>query len=459
MSSFSDFKLPQCLNETIALKGWEAPTPIQEQVIPEALKGRDVLGGAATGTGKSAAFLIPLISRLADGEGEGVRALILEPSRELASQVCREAKDLAGRTALGCGAVIGGAGREEQQREICAITVATPGRLGEFVRKGIIDPDTVEVLVIDEADRMLDMGFRDEVTAIAQSCRNRAQTMLFSATLEGRGITGFAKELLNDPFTAMLSGDDEGARLPPQLQLRAYYAAGDEQKFRILVQLLTTSKGRSIVFVKTRERTGKVFSALKRNGFSCASLEGDMGQSEREAAVKRFREGGCDVLVATDVAARGLDLPDVRYVYNFDVPSNAAILTHRAGRTARAGAAGAAILLVTGEQLSFVASVENYTGREVEKRHIKNVCAEFPDPQALEHHQSEKKRKRASQGGHGGFDRRGKRDADEDKTHVKVRLRDKKNKGKPDFAAKRRKKEQQAQERAARAPEPAEPQA
>ncbi len=435
---FEEFPLPDFLQDDILYKGWENATPIQQLVIPKALEGADILGGAPTGTGKSAAFLIPIISRLALTHKNGIRALILEPSRELALQVTQEAKDLTEGSDITCGSIIGGAGREDQLADPRNITVATPGRMLEYLKKGDLDTDPIEILVIDEADRMLDMGFRDDVAAIVRSCQKRFQTMLFSATLEGAGIREFADTVLNTPFEVRLSGGDNGEKLPERLQLRAYYAAGDNQKSAILVHLLTTMRGRSIVFVKTRDRIGRVVSALKRNRFACATLEGDMNQSEREAALKRFRDGQCDILVATDVAARGLDLPDVRYVFNYDMAGNAAVFTHRAGRTARANADGTCIMLVTADQLKMLESLERYTGRKVEKRQIRNICAAFPDEESLKFHQSEKKRKRASSSGNGGFDRRTK--DDEKKSHIKKRHRDLKNKGKPDFALKRQKK-------------------
>ena len=438
MMTFEEFPLPDFLQDDILFKGWETPTPIQQIVIPKALEGADILGGAPTGTGKSAAFLIPIIARLALQRKDGIRALILEPSRELAMQVTQEAKNLTEGSDITCGCVIGGAGREEQLLDARNITAATPGRLLEFLRKDKVDTRSIEILVIDEADRMLDMGFRDDVAAIVRECSARFQTMLFSATLEGAGIREFATEVLNTPFEVKLSAGDNGEKIPEQMMLRAYYAAGDEQKANILVHLLNTMKGRSVVFVKTRDRIKKVASLLKRNKFSVATLEGEMNQSEREAAVGRFRDGNAEILVATDVAARGLDLPEVRYVFNFDMAGNAAVFTHRAGRTARAGAQGTCILLVTAEQLNALESLERYTGRTIERRQIKNVCAAFPDKETLKFHQSEKKRKRASDGGKGGFDKKGK--DEEKKPHIKKRHRDMKNKGKPDFAAKRAKK-------------------
>ena len=437
---FSEFGLPDFLVENIEKLGWDNPTPIQTLVIPKALEGADILGGAPTGTGKSAAFLLPVIARLSLEKKPGVRAIILEPTRELALQVENVCQALIeGYNDLSAGTIIGGGSREIERENPSSIIAATPGRLIEYIEKGWLDTSTVQMYVIDEADRMLDMGFRDDVAKITRELYNRYQTLLFSATLEGSGIEDFASSVLNDPLEVRIgAGGEEDEVLPEELQSRAYYAAGDPQKLKILVHLLTTIKGKSIVFVKTKERLQRLEASLRRNGFKCASLQGSISMTERKAALRKFNEGESDILIATDVASRGLDLPDVTHVYNFDIPANAAIYVHRAGRTARAGAQGVVTTLVMANEIGFLEKLERYTGKAIEKRAIKNVCAVFPvkDPSAPR--QSEKKRSRASIGGNGGFDKKVK--DEEKKPHKKNRLRDKKNKGKPDFAAKRAKK-------------------
>ncbi|MDY6416748.1 MAG: DEAD/DEAH box helicase [Succinivibrio dextrinosolvens] len=437
---FSELGLPDFLVENINKLGWKTPTPVQTLVLPKAMEGFDILGGAPTGTGKSAAFLLPIIARLSLEKKSGIRAIILEPTRELAMQVESVCSELIGGfNNLSAGTIIGGGSREVQRENPSSIIAATPGRLIEYIEKGWIDTSSVEMFVIDEADRMLDMGFRDDVAKITRELYNRYQTLLFSATLEGAGIEEFASSVLNDPIEVRLgAGGEEDEVLPEFLQSRAYYAAGDPQKIRILHHLLTTIKGKSIVFVKTKERLQRLDASLRRLGFKCASIQGDLSMSERKAALKNFSAGDKDILIATDVAARGLDLPDVTHVYNFDMPANAAIYVHRAGRTARAGEKGVVTTLVMANEITFLEKIERYTGKDIEKRAIKNVCAEFPTEKTLGHHQSEKKRSRASVGGNGGFDK--KKKEEDKKTHKKNRLRDKKNKGKPDFAAKRAKK-------------------
>ena len=339
---FEEFELPEFLLENIANLGWEKPTPIQTLVIPKALEGADILGGAPTGTGKSAAFLIPVIARLSMEDKKGVRAIILEPTRELALQVENVCQSLIqGFNSLTAGTIIGGGSREVERENPSSIIAATPGRLIEYIEKGWLDTSTVEMYVIDEADRMLDMGMRDDVAKITRELYNRFQTLLFSATLEGSGINDFASQVLNDPLEVRIgAGGEEDEVLPELLSSRAYYAAGDPQKVKILVHLLNTIRSKSIVFVKTKERLQKLEGTLRKLGFKVASLQGAISMTERKAALRKFNEGDSQILIATDVASRGLDLPDVTHVYNFDMPANAAIYVHRAGRTARAGAKG-----------------------------------------------------------------------------------------------------------------------
>ena len=461
---FEDYALPGFLLEAMVDLGWEAPTAIQRLVLPQALQGADILGSAPTGTGKSAAFLLPIIARLAQRPRKGVQCIILEPTRELAEQVKNDALDLlklqqesleAGdgelKEAISCSTVVGGADRKEQRESLATIVTATPGRLQEFLQKGWLDPKTVELLVIDEADRMLDLGFRDDIAAITRKLDSRYQTMLFSATLEGFGVRDFARNVLNNPVevraTSFSAEDAENGetsemsntlpQLLETLRARAYYAAYDAQKVKILLHLMKTMQGKSIVFVRTKDNLARLCAVLKRQGMSFASLMGDSSQQERKAALRRFSDGSVPLLIATDVAARGLDIDDVAYVYNYDLPSQAEIYVHRAGRTARAGQKGVVISLVKADEVATLERIERYTQRPIERRAIKDVCESFERIGASS--KSEAKHSRAKAGG--GFAKKGpKNPKDSAKPHKKVRLRDKKNKGKPDFAAKRAKK-------------------
>ena len=444
---FEEFTLPGFVLDAVEKMGWEEPTPIQSLVIPQALEGADILGGAPTGTGKSAAFLLPIIARLAQRPRKGVQCIILEPTRELAVQVMSvaqkllESQDEALSSGEGeivepitCGSIIGGEDRAKQRDSLPTIVCATPGRLQEFLKKSWFDSRDVEILVIDEADRMLDMGFRDDIANITIKLDRRYQTMLFSATLEGFGVRDFASNVLNNPFEVKVGESEESQeKLPELLQSRAYYAANDTQKVKILLHLLNTVKGKSIIFVRTKDNLSKLSSILKRQGTAFASLKGESSQQERKAALRRFSDGEVSLLIATDVASRGLDLEDVAYVYNFDLPSKGEIYVHRAGRTARAGAKGVVISLVQADEFATLERIERYTECTIERRSIKGLCASFDEVGVV--HQSEKKRGRASP--NGGFDKKAKEDK---KPRKKVRLRDKKNKGKPDFAAKRQKK-------------------
>ena len=444
---FEEFTLPGFILDAIEKMGWEEPTPVQSLVIPAALEGADILGGAPTGTGKSAAFLLPVIARLAQRPRKGVQCIILEPTRELAIQIMNVARDLLASQdeaiesgegeiteAITAGTIIGGEDRARQRDELPNIVCATPGRLQEFLKKGWFDSRDVEILVIDEADRMLDMGFRDDIAEITRQLDRRYQTMLFSATLEGFGVRDFASNVLNNPHEVSAGESEQSSeKLPELLQSRAYYAANDSQKVKILFHLLTTVQGKSIIFVRTRDNLSRLAALLKRQGMAFASLQGESSQQERKAALRRFSDGEVSILIATDVASRGLDLEDVTHVYNFDLPSKGEIYVHRAGRTARAGAKGVVISLVQADEFATLERIERYTGRTVERRAIKGLCASFEEVGVV--HQSEKKRSRASP--NGGFDKKAREDK---KPRKKVRLRDKKNKGKPDFAAKREKK-------------------
>lgn len=455
---FEEFALPNFLKEAITQQGWDQATPIQSAVIPKALEGADILGGAPTGTGKSAAFLLPIIARLAKQKPAGIKVVILEPTRELAVQVISVAEKLLanqeqllqdGTTELKgkitCGTLIGGEDRAKQRESLPTIVAATPGRLQEFIKKEWLDVTTVEVLVIDEADRMLDMGFRDEVTAITEALEQRQQTMLFSATLEGYGVRSFAQNVLNEPFEIKIGDGSEEEKLPELLQSRAYYAANEQQKAKILLHLLNTVKGRTIVFVRTKDNLARLSALLKRQGMSFASLKGECSQLERKAALRRFSDGEVSLMLATDVASRGLDLPDVDYVYNYDLPHRGEIYVHRAGRTARAGAKGVVISFVLAEEFEVLAKLERYTERPIERRSIKGLCAAFESVGVSK--QSEKKRGRASP--NGGFDKKQTEDGAK-KNRVKIRERVKKNKGKPDFALKRAKKQAQREAKLAK---------
>lgn len=436
---FEDLDLPEIVASKAYEYGWESATPIQTLVIPPALEGKDILGAAPTGTGKSGAFLLPSIARLLLQNKKSVRMVILEPTRELALQVENVAKGLCKDLPLTVSSITGGSMRESQRENLGNIIVATVGRLVEFLNKDWLDTKDIEILVIDEADRMLDLGFREDVAKITKALSYRYQTMLFSATLDTYAIEEFADLVLNSPIEIRLgSGEEENEKLPELLSSRAYYAANELQKLKILNHLLITNQEKSIIFVRTKEKVKELHAKLRSLKREISSLQGDLGQSERNAALRRFIESKDGILIATDVAARGLDVKDVVFVYNYDLPHNSTIYIHRAGRTARANQKGTVVSLVLKTDMIYLSKIERYTGREIERRAIKNLCASFP---LDEEHKTlaTKKDSRASLGSKGGFDR--KRSKNDEKTpHKKDRHRDRKNVGKPDFEKKRQKK-------------------
>ncbi len=421
------------LDERIVLAceelGYEKPTNVQLEVIPRALDGMDILADAPTGTGKTAAFLIPCLQHLIDfpKKKHGLaRILILTPTRELALQIAQNAKDLTKfMPNIVVGTLIGGVQHEEQLSVISEktdIVVATPGRLIEYLRKKAFDIRAVEILVLDEADRMLDMGFIDDVAEISEAVEKREQTMLFSATLEGDLLERFANEVLTNPVEIHIDSPRSERKKINQYK---YYADDLEHKIKLLEALLSKDDiDKSIVFVKTRERLAELSRRLQKDGFEFVYIRGEMEQEKRIQAIERFTNNTVKILLATDVASRGLDITDITHVINFDLPRSADIYVHRIGRTARAGKKGSAISLIEAHDIPMLDRIEHYTNEEIALRVIdglkhKNKIADF----------SKKKDKKEED----------EKSKDKD-THKKERKRDKLNKGKPDFAKKRLKK-------------------
>ncbi len=350
VTTFSELELDESLLEALQDKGFTRPTAIQAAAIPPALNGRDVLGSAPTGTGKTAAYLLPALQHLLDfprKKSGPPRILILTPTRELAMQVADHARELAKHTHLDIATITGGVAymnHAEVFSENQDIVVATTGRLLQYIKEENFDCRAVETLILDEADRMLDMGFAQDIEHIAGETRWRKQTLLFSATLEGDAIQDFAERLLEDPVEVSANPSTRERKKIHQW----YYRADDlEHKTALLVHLLKQPEAtRSIVFVRKRERVHELANWLREAGINNCYLEGEMVQGKRNEAIKRLTEGRVNVLVATDVAARGIDIPDVSHVFNFDMPRSGDTYLHRIGRTARAGRKGTAISLV-----------------------------------------------------------------------------------------------------------------
>ncbi|WP_025819286.1 ATP-dependent RNA helicase SrmB [Shewanella marina] len=399
---FEDFDLDPSLLDSLKAMGHKSPTTIQQQTIPLAMEQRDILARAPTGTGKTASFLLPALQHLIDyprrRPGQA-RVLVLTPTRELASQVHRYACHLATDLGLDIAIVTGGVPygpQEEALQGNVDILVATPGRLHEYLEKQKFSAEDVEILVIDEADRMLDMGFTNIVQTIAIEAQGRKQNMLFSATLEGNGVKRFAKELLNDPITVEAEPPrSESAKIHQWIHL----ADHKEHKFALLCNLLRQEDvKRAIVFVKTRDAVSSLDGMLQHEGIACAFMRGDMEQKRRFQALGRFTKGEVNVLLATDVAARGIDIDDITHVINYDMPHSADVYVHRIGRTGRAGAKGTAISLVEAHDMRILSKIERYIEQPLKRRAIEglrpnNKEAKVPTKKKVKVSAATKKRK------------------------------------------------------------------
>jgi ATP-dependent RNA helicase RhlE len=352
--------------------GYVEPTPIQLRAIPLLLEGKDLIGSAQTGTGKTAAFALPILMRL--GAPTGVsRALILEPTRELAAQVETAFRDLARFTDTPAAVVYGGVGYQKQTDALKAgvdVIIATPGRLLDHIQRRNCRLDRIEVVVLDEADRMLDMGFLPDVRRILEKCPRQRQTSLFSATIPPE-IETLIRWAMKDPVTIEI-----GARRSPAETVRhVVYPVAERQKDELLLKLLDHVNFDSvIVFCRTKDRADRVAHLLKKGNHAVAVLHSNRTQSEREQALRGFRDGRFEVLVATDIASRGLDILDVSHVVNYDVPQHPEDYVHRIGRTGRAQATGDAFTLMVAEDLHHMQVIERFVGRKIERVKL----ADFP---------------------------------------------------------------------------------
>ncbi|HET7183826.1 MAG TPA: DEAD/DEAH box helicase, partial [Terriglobales bacterium] len=346
MTSFTELPLSAALQQRLKAHQFHIPTPIQSAAIPHALAGKDLMATAQTGTGKTLAFVIPMIERLLQSpQSRCVEALVLVPTRELAMQVHDQFEQLRGKSIPPAALVIGGLNEKSQLQAIrsgARVLVATPGRLEDFLGRRLVDLRQVKVLVLDEADRMLDMGFLPAIRRIVAALPKQRQTMCFSATLEA-SVAGLVKEYTSNPVRVAL-----GSTLKPveSVELLAFEVSTAD-KFDALRNLLRKEKGRTLVFARTKRGTERLAKHLVREGFLAAMIHGDRSQSQRIGALSGFDEGRFKVLVATDVASRGLDIQDVAHVINYDLPTLPEDFIHRVGRTGRAGALGRASTLVS----------------------------------------------------------------------------------------------------------------
>jgi ATP-dependent RNA helicase RhlE len=362
---FSKLGLSDPVLEGVRAAGYVEPTPIQLRTIPLILAGQDVIGSAQTGTGKTAAFALPILSKLGE-PARRTRALVLEPTRELAAQVETAFRDYARFTKLKVAVIFGGVGYGRQTqalKEGFDIIIATPGRLLDHLQQGTGNLQHVEFLVLDEADRMLDMGFLPDVRRIVQKIPRERHTSLFSATIPPE-ITSLIQWAMKNPETIEIGV----RRSPAETVKHVVYPVAEDQKTDLLRALLDSVNYDSvIVFCRTKNRADRIGHMLKKNNHAVAILHSNRTQREREQALKGFREGRFEVLVATDIAARGLDIEDVSHVINFDVPQHPEDYVHRIGRTGRAQATGDAFTLMVAEDSKHMMAIERFIGKKIER--------------------------------------------------------------------------------------------
>jgi ATP-dependent RNA helicase RhlE len=364
LPSFSDFGLLSPILDALTTEGYDTPTPIQSQAIPHVLAGRDLCGIAQTGTGKTAAFALPILQRLVQdrrGRRPGTcRALVLSPTRELASQIADSFRRYGGSLSLSTGVVFGGVPLGGQQRQLAAgldILVATPGRLLDLIDRRSLDLTGVQVLVLDEADRMLDLGFIHALKRIVRLLPRQRQTLLFSATMP-RTIASLAEEYLNDPVKVSVT---PAATTVERVDQSVTFVPSERKRPLLTALLGDPALERVLVFTRTKHGANRVVQHLLDHGIEAAAIHGNKSQPQRERALAGFRAGHARVLVATDIASRGIDVEGVSHVINFELPNVPEDYVHRIGRTARAGAAGTAISLCSDDEKPYLRDIERLT--------------------------------------------------------------------------------------------------
>ena len=374
--NFETFNFHPSVMAGVRALGYTTPTPIQVRAIPPIMQGRDVIGLAQTGTGKTAAFVLPILQRLLQCPRGRVNALIISPTRELAEQTCEAITELGRQTGLRSIAIYGGVSMQQQIQGLrggAEIAVACPGRLLDHIWKGTIDLSHVDVLVIDEADRMFDMGFLPDIRSILKCLTKQRQTLLFSATMPD-DIRHLVKEVLHNPVTVQI-----GRTIPATTVSHALYPVEQNRKTALLIELLRRIETESVlVFTRTKHRTERVMQQLKRAGFRATSLQGDLTQGRRQAAIDGFRDGSVKILVATDIAARGIDVLSISHVINYDMPETTDAYTHRIGRTGRVEKNGDALSFVTSADTAMVRALELILQAKLERRKLKGFDYTVP---------------------------------------------------------------------------------
>lgn len=367
--TFQDLKLIQPILDTLQKMGYTEPTPIQEQAIPSVLEGRDLMGCAQTGTGKTAVFALPIIQMLAAKKKldprSRTRALILAPTRELALQISENFTEYGSRMGLRHAIIFGGVSQVPQVKALRAgvdIIVATPGRLLDLTQQGYVHYDAIEHFVLDEADRMLDMGFINDIKKIIAKLPEQKQTLFFSATIS-QEIRLLSKSLLHNPVNVNVEPEVETTGLVAQ----SIYYVRKENKRSLLKHLLRTGDiEHALVFTRTKHGADKVVDDLMKSGFNAAAIHGNKSQSAREKVLKSFKNKSIRVLVATDIASRGIDVDQLSHVINFEIPEQAETYVHRIGRTGRAGSHGAAFSFCSSDEISFMRSINKFTHQKID---------------------------------------------------------------------------------------------
>jgi len=376
--NFDTFNFHPSVMAGVHALGYSIPTPIQLQAIPPIMQERDVIGLAQTGTGKTAAFVLPILERLRTGPRGCVRALVISPTRELAEQTCEVINGLGSRAGLQSVTVYGGVNMDQQIRSLHAnpdIVVACPGRLLDHLWKGTISLSELEILVIDEADRMFDMGFLPDIRNILACIMNKRQTLLFSATMP-ENVRRLTREILHDPVTVQI-----GRRLPAKTVSHALYPVQQHLKTALLKEILNKTKTDSVlVFTRTKHRAERVAQQLVRSGHRVTSLQGNLSQNQRQAALTGFRNGSIKILVATDIAARGIDVLSISHVINYDMPESTDDYIHRIGRTGRVDKNGDALTFVTGADADKILALERILNAPLERLTLKGFDYTKPAP-------------------------------------------------------------------------------
>lgn len=376
--NFESFKLHPRIESGIQDLGYTEPTAIQRQSIPSILQGRDVMGLAQTGTGKTAAFVLPILQRLTAGPRKRVRALIIVPTRELAEQTNAAVGQLGRHTKLKSVTVYGGVSRSTQIRKLhdgAEIVVACPGRLLDLMNQREMDLSHVEVLVLDEADHMFDMGFLPDVRKIIRRLPAKRQTLMFAATMPD-DIRALAQETLKNPVTVQV-----GPAAPVSTVSHAVYPVEQHMKTALLVKLLSRTVTESVlVFTRTKHGAERLAAQMEKSGFPVTSLQGNLTQQNRQRAITGFRNGTYRILVATDIAARGIDVSRISHVINYDMPDSVVAYTHRIGRTGRAAKTGDAFTFVTLKDDALIRSIERVLGEKLERKHLKEFDYAGPSP-------------------------------------------------------------------------------